>query len=100
LTTIQGDGYKIAINPITKEEYKIYDNGTVFDCNEIVITEDGFEGLVIYLQQYLQQRRTVEANYTIATDPYTGDEYFVFKNGSVTSADGTWVTDGGVSGLT
>lgn len=37
--------YQVAINPVTKEEYKIYTNGTVFDSKWIIVTTEGIAGL-------------------------------------------------------
>jgi hypothetical protein len=43
--------YSLALNPITKEEYRIYKNGTVFGQDGTIITLEGLKGLTKYIQE-------------------------------------------------
>lgn len=89
--------YQVAVNPITKEEYKIYPNGTVVDSKRIVVTHEGISGLTKILSQTVTTSKTVE--YQIAKNPLTGEEYRVYGNGTVLDSLGVIVTNEGVPGL-
>jgi hypothetical protein len=83
-TTKQAD-YQIAVNPVTKEEYKIFTNGTVFDSKWTVVTTEGVAGLTKILSQTVETTTTTTTDYQIAKNPLTGEDYRIYSNGTVLS---------------
>ena len=83
-TTKQAD-YQVAVNPITKEEYKIFANGTVFDSKWTIVTIEGIAGLTKILSQTVETTVTKTVEYQVAKNPITGEEYRIYSNGTVTN---------------
>jgi len=94
-----GIDFQIAVNPITKEEYRVYTNGTVTTLTGVIITTEGMQGLIRYITTTITETKTIEPEFSIAKNPKTGEEYRIWKNGTVTTTSNVFVTIGGVQGL-
>lgn len=98
-TVTVDSNYQIAIDPLTKLEYRIYDNGTVYREDDTFITDEGVEGLYRFLQNRMQTKHIKGKQYNIAVDSNTKYEYKVWENGNVTTMEDKYVTKGGIVGL-
>lgn len=97
-TTIVPD-FQIAVHPVTGEEFRIYANGTVFNSKNIIVTTEGVVDLTKILSTTVTQTTTIVPDYSIARNPITNEEYYVYQNGTVTYINGTIITLEGVDGL-
>ena len=88
-------------HPISREIYLVYPNNTVINNNtKTIVSVDGGEKWVMSLfTQAITSTYVTKTTHVVYTYTKTGQSWNIYPNGTVTTQNGTFVTNGGIHQL-